>query len=226
MRRIAEVMSGPGGATALDRVLAEGPGFFTMSAAALAVITDGSNYDAVTITDPSFAAADALHAQLGEGPALDACEQMVPIFAPDLSGAGGRWPAFADAAVGCGIVAAFSFPARVGTLALGALTLYRDTAGEMDSGDLDDAAAFASITSRLLVDVTAGLTNGELPGGLDDLPSAQAHVHQAAGMASVQLGVDVAGAMAAIRASAWVENRSLDDVARDIVERTERFDAN
>lgn len=226
MRRLAEVISGPGGATTLDRVLAEGPGFFTMSAAALAVITDGSNYDTVAITDPSFAAADTLHAELGEGPALDACEQMVPIFAPDLAGASERWPAFADAAVDCGIEAAFSFPARVGTLALGALTLYRDTAGMMDSDDFDDAAAFASIASRLLVDVTAGLANGELPGALDDLRSAQAHVHQAAGMASVQLGVDVAGAMAAIRASAWAGNRSLDEVARDVVERKVRFDAN
>lgn len=225
MRRIAEVLTGPGDATTLDRVMSEGPGFFSVAAAALAVITDGANYDTVTITDPAFASADVLHAQLGEGPALDAYKEMAPILAPDLSMATRRWPAFADAAVASGVEAAFSFPARVGTLALGALTFYRGVAGEMDLADHDDAAAFASIASRLLVDVTAELPAGELPGVLDDLRSQRAHVHQAAGMVSVQLEVDVAGALAAIRASAWSDNRSMDEVARDVVERRVRFDA-
>jgi len=51
----------------------------------------------------------------------------------------------------------------------------------------------------------------------------RAEVHQAAGMISVQLGVAVEEALVRLRAHAYVQERRLVDVARDVVERRLRF---
>ena len=47
---------------------------------------------------------------------------------------------------------------------------------------------------------------------------------QAQGMVMVQLGVSLADALARIRAHAYAENRSLAEVAADVVARRLRFD--
>jgi hypothetical protein len=49
-------------------------------------------------------------------------------------------------------------------------------------------------------------------------------IHQAAGMVSVQLGVDVDAALAELKARAVLEDRPLEDLARDVVARRSRFD--
>lgn len=52
----------------------------------------------------------------------------------------------------------------------------------------------------------------------------RAVVHQAAGMISVQLGVDVAEALLRLRAHAFATGRSMADLAAEVVERRVRFD--
>jgi hypothetical protein len=54
---------------------------------------------------------------------------------------------------------------------------------------------------------------------LGDAASHRAEVHQASGMVAVQLGLAVADAEARLRAHAYAVDRSVVDVARDIVDR-------
>jgi AmiR/NasT family two-component response regulator len=49
-------------------------------------------------------------------------------------------------------------------------------------------------------------------------------VHQATGMVMVQLDSDINAAFAALRARAYQEDRTLQDLARDVLERRVRFD--
>jgi AmiR/NasT family two-component response regulator len=49
-------------------------------------------------------------------------------------------------------------------------------------------------------------------------------VHQATGLVLAQLGVSAEAAFARLRAYAYAEDRRLDDVARDVVERRLRFE--
>jgi len=62
-----------------------------------------------------------------------------------------------------------------------------------------------------------------LAGDLDDTASHRAEVHQASGMVAVQLGMEVADAEARLRAHAYAVNRSVVDVARDVVRRRLRL---
>ena len=51
-----------------------------------------------------------------------------------------------------------------------------------------------------------------------------AEIDQATGMISVQLDVDIEEAFVRLRAHAYAQDRSLSDVARDVVRRHLRFD--
>ena len=52
----------------------------------------------------------------------------------------------------------------------------------------------------------------------------RAAVHQASGMVSVQLGISVGDALSRLRARAFAADRTIGDVAADVVARQLRFD--
>jgi hypothetical protein len=181
---------------------------------------------------------------LGEGPCVDASRTGDPVFCSDLGSDGAsRWPAFSSGALEAGVAAAFTFPLNVGANAIGVLDLYRDSSGPLSKGRVTEAVAFADASvavllhlqehngppGRSLLDVPRG--NGgarresdALAGTWIDLVDRRAVVHQAAGMISVQLGADVAEALARLRAHAIAAERQISDVATDVVARRLRFD--
>ena len=112
--------------------------------------------------------------------------------------------------------AVFAFPLQIGTARAGALDIYRNGPGTLDQAALTQAETFADIAMGLLLDTQTA--NGVDAGA--DLDNALAHrleVYQAQGMVMVDLGVSLDEAMARLRAHAYAHNRSLTDVARDIV---------
>ncbi|WP_175551741.1 GAF and ANTAR domain-containing protein [Geodermatophilus amargosae] len=164
-----------------------------------------------------------LQFSLGEGPCTEASRSGRPVMCPDLADDGGtRWPAFARGAGRAGVSAAFTFPLQVGAIALGVLDLYRTETGPLRGPYLTEAVAHADAAVAVLLhlqgrDDEAGAT------GLADLADRRAVVHQAAGMVAVQLDVDVADALRALRAHAWAHDRAIGDVAGDVVARRLRF---
>jgi hypothetical protein len=128
------------------------------------------------------------------------------------------------AALGYGVRAAFAFPLRMGAVHVGVLSLYRDTPGDLDSTDLGDAISLTHIATHLLLELEADLVSGVLPDRLAEIVDDRAHVHQATGMIAAQLDGDVATALVRLRAFAWSRDRSIDDVAADVVARVLRLD--
>ena len=122
---------------------------------------------------------------------------------PDLVVAVAQWPAFAPAALGKGVQAAFAFPLRIGAIHVGVLSLYRDTPGDIGDADLRDAIALSHIATHLVLDLEANLVPGTLPERLAEIVDHRAQVHQATGMIAAQLGTDVATALGRLRAFAW-----------------------
>jgi ANTAR domain len=122
-----------------------------------------------------------------------------------------RWPMFAAAVVERSSVrAVFALPLQWGAVNLGVLDLYRREPG---------AAISAADTAALMM---LGLRTDPDHGGdgwLDHAVAHRAEIHQATGMVSVQLDVSASQALARMRAHAFVHNRLLTDVARDVVAR-------
>ena len=183
----------------------------------------------VWASNPTAHRVEELRFTLGEGPCHDAVRSGVPVLAPNLSGDStdqqgaalqARWPAFTPEVMHLGVQAIFGLPLRIGSTSLGALDLYRQSSGPLSENQIAHAREVADETSCALLDLDPTLRNGG-----DEGARAAYHwvVHQAAGMLTQQLGVPVDEALAQLRAAAFAEGRSVDQIADDVVHRRRRF---
>jgi hypothetical protein len=175
-------------------------------------------------SDERSFALDELQFSLGEGPSLDAFLQHEAIVEPDLEHAQlGRWPVFTASALEHGTRGIFALPLNTGTKCIGVLTLYREMAGALSPEQRADSLLVADAVARSMMEAQSRNETDLLAVELGDAASHRAEVHQASGMVAVQLGVAVADAEARLRAHAYAVDRSVVDIARDIVERRLRL---
>jgi hypothetical protein len=192
---------------------------------------------------------EELQFTLGEGPCMDASRFGRTVLCSDLGDEGfHRWPAFAPGAVQAGVAAAFTFPLSTGAIALGVLDLYRTMPGELSVGQLAEALAFADAAIVVLLHLHQQSTadhgdsavggqpiippspgspvaaTGDGLGSWAELADRRAVVHQAVGMISVQLDVDMTEALLRLRAHAYALGRSMPELATHVVARRLRFD--
>jgi hypothetical protein len=211
-----------GGARQLCQVATE---VTAMSGAGIMLSTEERPQGSVGATNSVSGLIEDLQWTLGEGPCVDAHRQGIVVLEPDLADPEiPRWPAFAPPAVDGGVAAIFGLPLRVGTVRLGALDLYRDRPGAPAGERLVDALAVADIVAGILLGLQAGAPPGTVAPEIDREADFRLVVHQASGMVSVQLDVNVAEALTRLRAHAFGANRPLIEVAEDVVTRRLRFD--
>ena len=168
---------------------------------------------------------EELQFTLGEGPCIDASRDGRPVLEPDLaSPETSRWIAFGPPAVAAGVRAVFGFPIRVGAAGLGALNLYRERSGPLTDEEHADALVLADIAAEVILLMQAEASPGELATELEAGANFHYVVHQASGMVSAQLDVSVDHALVRLRAHAFRTGTPLIDVARNVVDRSLRFD--
>src|SRR5690349_4148839 len=161
---------------------------------------------------------EELQFTLGEGPCIEACVARRVVLEPDLSGRGmRRWPAYARAASEVGVRAVYAFPLGIGSVCVGSLDVYRTTEGSLPAAALRQGFWFAEIALQMVLDGQSHASPGSLPPGLDDALAYRLEVYQAQGMLTVDLGVDLTEAMLRLRAYAYAVDRTVSEVARDIV---------
>lgn len=208
----------------IEPVLVAASEMLGVTAASVAIIEHGEHRGALALCGEGAAALDDLQFTLGEGPCIAADRGTGPVLEPDLSGAAAQWPAFAPSAIAHGCAAAFAFPLRIGGIRIGVLSLYRDRPGALSAEDLDDAIAIANVLTHLVLAAEDELTSGMLPARLGEVLDHRRPVHQATGMMAAQMDVDVAAALAQLRAWAWSRGRSIDAVAEEVVRGALRFE--
>ncbi|MGW4241680.1 GAF and ANTAR domain-containing protein [Nocardia sp. NPDC004722] len=161
-------------------------------------------------------------ATAGEGPAVTAVADGVPVVVSELSVDREHWPGFAEAlAASPGPIAGsmFAVPLRLGSIRLGAVDLYRDALGRPGPRLLSAALHIADLVTASLVLATGDEAQQWAQ------PLSSRWIHQAAGMTSAQLGIDIADAYARLRGYAFTHGLSLVEVARRVVERSIRIEA-
>jgi ANTAR domain len=192
--------------------------------AGVSVLTVNGVRAVAGVSDAACAALEEKQFALGEGPGLEAFASRRAVLEPDLeaaaragTGAATRWPGYLAAAAEQGVRAVFAFPLQVGAARLGVFQIYRASPGVLPPDALALALAFAEVTVEALLDgqehASAGGTEATLERALDS----QFTLYQAQGMAMVDLGVSLADAMARLQAHAYAHDRSLHDIARDII---------
>jgi len=161
---------------------------------------------------------------LGEGPCIDAHNLECPIIEPDLANPEkARWPVFSPVLLNAGARAVFGFPLRIGAVHLGALGLYRDTEGMLTNEQHADALVVADVATRAVLALQANASPSEIATEIETGANLRFVVHQASGMVAIQLGVSLIEALIRLRASAFVNDPPIAEIAEDIVARRLRF---
>jgi hypothetical protein len=153
---------------------------------------------------------------------VDAQETLRPVLIDDLhdrhEGVAGRWPAFLAEVSRLDVGSIYAFPVRAGAVALGTFQLYRHEAGRPDSAQVGRMLTAADAVCGALLDLDRAVAD-ELWG-----TSPSARVHQAAGMVMVQLDTSIEEAFVRLRATAYAEGLSLDEVAGSVVDGRRRYE--
>jgi hypothetical protein len=193
--------------------------------AAISLLTASVSRETLWATDPTAELLEDLQFTLNEGACMEAATTGNPVLIPDLhhSTETARWPIFAAAVAEQTCVAAlFALPLQWGAVNLGVLDMYRRLPGGLSETQWRDALAAADLAALMMLGHRTD--PGEDAGSwLDPALGHRAEIHQATGMVVVQLGISATDALARLRAHAFVNQRLLIDVARDVVTRRLMF---
>jgi hypothetical protein len=184
------------------------------------VETNGSGVLAYA-TDLLGTELDDLAGSTGAGPCVEAFALGYPVLVSDLAAERVRWPGFTAEAVTAGVAAVFSFPLLIGAVRLGVLELHRTTPGPLSPTRLVDAFLLADLATDTIFDDLHAVAPMTLSGVVD----IQAVVHQATGFVAVELEVSLQEALMRIRGYAFAQQRTLSEVANDIIERRLRLES-
>jgi hypothetical protein len=167
--------------------------------------------------------AERLQFTVGTGPCMAAQETRQPVFAveEDLRR---RWPAFSELLIGSTpFRAVVGLPLQPALAGPGAIDLYFLRSADVAGLDVFDAMAVGGLVTSALSDATVWSTWSPAQGPewlQGPTPQRRAAVWEAMGKLSVDLSIGARGALALLRARAYGEGRSVDDVAADLLSGT------
>jgi ANTAR domain len=204
---------------------------FDVDAAAISLVFDGASSGTLGSSGAPARTYDELQFTLGEGPCLDSVSFRTPVLVADLADPDeARWPIYGPALLSHQIRGVFAMPVLVAGEHVGALDLFRAEPGDLKGDFFAGAIVAAELAGVPLLDVM----NDDLLAAVNDPESnawtelhalSRAEVSQATGMLVAQLGVEPAEALVRLRAHAYATGRSSTDVARDILDRRLRLEA-
>ncbi len=124
-----------------------------IDAAGVTLISSGAHPHYMAASDDSAHRFEQLQTELNEGPCVSAYQSGTPVFVPDLH-TEDRFPTFGPRALAVGLVAVFTFPLRHGQQQLGALDLYRTTAGTLPAEAVAAAQTLADVAAAYLINAS------------------------------------------------------------------------
>lgn len=217
---MAEADGNGDGRSLIDRVCVAAVALLSLRGAGVSLMVEGELRGTAGVSESGIAVVQELQLTLGEGPCVDAWTGGQPVLEPDLADpALVRWPAFAQAGVDSGVLAVFALPLHLGAIRIGVLVLYRDHPGALSGDELAYGLVLADVATQAILGLQAGAPVDALHELLSNEPPHWAEIHQATGMAAIQLGVPLAEAFVRLRAHAFADERSLRAIASDMVAR-------
>jgi len=158
--------------------------------------------------------------QSDQGPCLDCFRSGRSVAVADL-GADHRWPRFAAAAGQAGFCAVQALPMRLRDQVIGALNLFRETAGPFDAEVMRVGQALADVATIGLLQERSVRRKETLNEQLQTALNSRVIIEQAKGKLAERLGIDVNQAFALLRDQARNRNQRLSDLARAFVDGTQ-----
>lgn len=202
-----------------------------VDAATISLVFDGASSGTLGSSGAPARIYDELQFTLGEGPCLDSVARRTPIVAVDLADPKEvRWPVYGPAMLANQIRGVYAIPIVVAGEFVGALDLFCAHPGPLSGEDLRGAVAAAELAVLPLLDLLdtdmqAAVTEPNSNAWAELNALSRSEVSQATGMLVAQLNVEPAEALIRLRAHSYATGRSATDVARDILDRRLRLEA-
>ncbi|HEV2087975.1 MAG TPA: GAF and ANTAR domain-containing protein [Cryptosporangiaceae bacterium] len=166
---------------------------------------------------------ELLQLQTDEGPCPECFHTGQPVAVTDLSGATGRWPVFAAQAQGVGFASVHAFPMRLRTDVIGALNLFDTQPGALDEETVRLAQALADVATIGLLQARAIRHRETLAEQLQVALNSRIVIEQAKGVIAERRSLDMDQSFVLLRRLARNNNRGLSDIARAVVDGSERL---
>ncbi len=203
---------------ALQRICRAVTSSLSLSGAVVQVVTDVREAVVLASSDGASHRLGEIPFEVGEGPCLEAFTMGRPVLVRDLLGEGqSRWPGYVSAIRGDGVHATYALPLHVGAVRLGVLELYGSRVHSLSSAELSLALVFAQAATDSLLEPPSGSSVAMLEDREAEGMGHWVEIHQAQGMVTVDLGLDLAGALAVMRAHAFSRGLPLLELARMIL---------
>jgi hypothetical protein len=167
--------------------------------------------------DERTARLEALQRRDAAGPGLDALRSARPVEACDL-GTERRWPAFAGAAAGAGVLAVRSVPMLVRDGApIGVLTVYGATAAAFGDPDRSCADLIAGFATVAVTGTMRSYDDTALSARLRQALVSRSAIDQAIGIVMAEQTCSAERALTNLRTAARHRRTTLQEVAADVV---------
>jgi diguanylate cyclase (GGDEF)-like protein len=138
----------------LDQLVRRMVEIMPITGAGVTLISESTSPHYVAASDEAAMRFEGLQTVLDEGPCIVAYRTGQAVAIGDLK-MEKRFPEFTLQASEAGLAAVFTFPLRHGQSQLGALDLYRNSAGDLSDDDMVVAQTLADVTSAYLVNAQA-----------------------------------------------------------------------
>jgi transcriptional regulator with GAF, ATPase, and Fis domain len=193
-----------------------------ISAAGLLLTDERGTLQVVAASSERTRLLELFQLQTDQGPCVDCFRTGQPISVSDLS-VTDRWPRFTAAAAEFGFAAVQAVPMRLRDETIGALNFFSVEAGPVDSVTLRLGQALADVATIGLLQQRAIQRRDALTEQLQTALNSRILIEQAKGVLAERLRTGVDDAFTILRSTARSNNRSLSDLARAIVEGSERI---
>lgn len=202
----------------LEALCRAGTTSLSLLGGAVNLMSRTSSTGVVAASDSRSRALVEMQFETGEGPCHDAFRARRPVLVPDLRDRGAmRWPGYTALAVAAGVRGVFAYPLQLGGVNLGVLDLFREKPGAFTDEENRLAVVYAQLATEILLDGRLTTPAGDLDPDLDSAMDLHPEIHQAQGILVVLLQVDLAEALARMRAFAFGNGVPLTGLAREIV---------
>ena len=151
--------------------------------------------------------------QESEGPCLDCYRTGAPVVNADLSGALGRWPVFAPAALAAGFQSVHAFPMRLRERTIGTLNLFGRDHMHFAPDEVRVVQALADVATIAILQERSIAIAETLTEQLQSALNSRIVIEQAKGAVAERLGVSVDEAFVVMRSQARSSGIRLVDVA-------------
>src|SRR6266508_3934138 len=212
----------PGGLFAtLQRVIDATLAVFQVDGASLALEHEDGSLRWVVVTDGAAGLLEDAQRNLGEGPGLAAYAEGAAVVVVELA-TDRRFERLAAAVTQVGLHGVLAVPVAVAGRPVGALSVYATQPCPWSGIDVAAVGAYAGVVAELLAaSMTLGARDAEVA-ELTQALTARVWVEQAKGALVATEGLDPAAASERLRARAGVSQRTVADVAREVVQDAQR----